>query len=109
MPDQRLAGAGGRGDRDRRPLAAGRARARRTIRRIPAILRRARRTARDGDRRGHASQGRDLPHYRRRRFGAPVVGSDPARSDAAGSPAAILSQPPHPPSLPPPPPPPPPL
>ena len=51
-------------------LLPGRARAGGAVRRVPAILRRARRPPRDGDRRGHAPQGRDLPHHRRRRPGA---------------------------------------
>ena len=65
-----------------------RARARRPVRRVPAILRRARRPARDRDRRDHAAQGRDLSHHRRRRARASRARRHPARGDAARPPEA---------------------
>ena len=48
MQDQRHPRAGRSRDRDRRPVPAGRARAGRAVRRVPAILRRARQPACDG-------------------------------------------------------------
>ena len=42
----------------------------------------------DGGRRGHPSQGRDLPHHGRRRAGASAARRDPEGSDAAHASAA---------------------
>ena len=77
VPDERHPRAGRGRDRDRGAIPARRARAGRAVRRIPAVLRRARQPRGDGDRRGDAPQGRDLPHHGGRRARAPLLGAVP--------------------------------